>query len=101
MPSVSGGYGFLGILVVLLAGFRAAYVAPIAAFFAIVSVGSIALTLRLDVNSALGSVLTGVLVLFALLAAGLRSWQARRRAAAISPAPPTDSSAGSASERAA
>ena len=66
VPSVSGGYGFLGILVVLLAGFRAAYVAPIAAFFAIVAVGSIALTLRLDVNSALGGVLTGVLVLFAL-----------------------------------
>ncbi len=52
-----------------------AYVAPIAAFFAIVAVGSIALTLRLDVNSALGGVLTGVLVLFALMASGLRSWQ--------------------------
>lgn len=81
VPSVSGGYGFLGILVVLLAGFRAAYVAPIAAFFAIVAVGSISLTLRLDLNSALGGVLTGVLVLFALLGAGLRSWLARRRAA--------------------
>jgi simple sugar transport system permease protein len=79
VPSVSGGYGFLGILVVLLAGFRAAYVAPIAAFFAIVSVGSIALTLRLDVNSALGGVLTGVLVLFALIASGLRSYRERNR----------------------
>lgn len=86
VPSISGGYGFLGILVVLLAGFRAAYVAPIAAFFAIVSVGSIALTLRLDVNSALGSVLTGVLVLFALLASGLRSYRGRRRADAVPPA---------------
>jgi general nucleoside transport system permease protein len=94
VPAVSGGYGFLGILVVLLAGFRAAYVAPIAAFFAIVSVGSIALTLRLDVNSALGGVLTGVLVLFALLASGLRSWQARRRAAAVPPAPRVDASSG-------
>jgi len=83
VPAVSGGYGFLGILVVLLAGFRAAYVAPIAAFFAVVAVGSIALTLRLDVNSALGGVLTGVLVLFALLASGLRSWRARRRGTSV------------------
>jgi general nucleoside transport system permease protein len=79
VPSVSGGYGFLGILVVLLAGFRAAYVAPIAAFFAIVAVGSVTLTLRLDVDSALGGVLTGVLVLFALLASGLRSFRDHRR----------------------
>jgi len=85
VPSVSGGYGFLGILVVLLAGFRAAYVAPIAAFFAIVMVGSISLTLRLDVNSALGAVLTGVLVLFALIASGLRSYRARKHAAAAPP----------------
>ena len=82
VPAVSGGYGFLGILVVLLAGFRAAYVAPIAAFFAIVTVGSISLTLRLGVDSALGGVLTGVLVLFALLGSGLRSWLERRRDAA-------------------
>ena len=78
VPSVSGGYGFLGILVVLLAGFRAAYVAPIAAFFAIVAVGSVTLTLRLDVDSALGGVLTGVLVLFALLGTGLRTYRSRR-----------------------
>jgi general nucleoside transport system permease protein len=92
VPAVSGGYGFLGILVVLLAGFRAAYVAPIAAFFAIVAVGSIALTLRLGVDSALGAVLTGVLVLFALLGSGLRSWWRRRRMAAGPPdvGPPTD-----------
>jgi simple sugar transport system permease protein len=85
VPSVSGGYGFLGILVVLLAGFRAAYVAPIAAFFAIIAVGSVALTLRLDIDSALGAVLTGVLVLFALLASGWRSYRARMRARATTP----------------
>jgi ABC-type uncharacterized transport system permease subunit len=93
VPSVSGGYGFLGILVVLLAGFRAAYVAPVAAFFAIVAVGSVSLTLRLDLDSALGAVLTGVLVLFALLASGWRSYRARRRARA---APPPGAGAGDA-----
>lgn len=84
VPSSSGGYGFLGILVVLLAGYKAARVAPISAFFAIVAVGSISLTLRLDVDSALGAVLTGVLVLFALLGTGVRSHRSRKRAAMAS-----------------
>jgi len=75
VPSVSGGYGFLGILVVLLAGFRAAWIAPIALFFAVISVGSTQFQLRLQLDSALGGVLQGVLVLFTLLAGG---WQLRR-----------------------
>jgi simple sugar transport system permease protein len=75
VPAVSGGYGFLGILVVLLAGFRAAWVGPIALFFAAVAVGSTQLSLRLDLDSSLGGVLQGVLVLFVILAGG---WQARR-----------------------
>jgi simple sugar transport system permease protein len=75
VPAVSGGYGFLGILVVLLAGFRAAWIAPIALFFAVISVGSTQLQLRLQLDSALGGVLQGVLVLFTLLAGG---WQLRR-----------------------
>jgi ABC-type uncharacterized transport system permease subunit len=88
VPSVSGGYGFLGILVVLLAGYRAAYVAPVAAFFALVAVGSIALTLRLDMDSSIGGVLTGVLVLFALLANGIRSTWARRHSTVPPASPP-------------
>ena len=87
---MSGGYGFLGILVVLLAGFRAIWVAPISAFFAIVAVGSITLTLRLGIDSAIGGVLTGVLVLFALIAAGLRDYRQRQRAAALPPEPDPD-----------
>ena len=75
VPAVSGGYGFLGILVVLLAGFRAAWIAPIALFFAVISVGSTQLQLTLQLDSALGGVLQGVLVLFTLLAGG---WQLRR-----------------------
>jgi simple sugar transport system permease protein len=90
VPSVSGGYGFLGILVVLLAGFRAAYVAPVAAFFAIVAVGSIALTLRLSMDSAIGGVLTGVLVLFALLGNGLRATWARRHGRGAGSGPLSD-----------
>ena len=75
VPSVSGGYGFLGILVVLLAAYRATWIAPIALFFAVISVGSTQLQLRLQLDSALGGVLQGVLVLITLLAGG---WQLRR-----------------------
>jgi ABC-type uncharacterized transport system permease subunit len=76
VPGVSGGYGFLGILVVLLAANRAAWIAPLAFFFAAVAVGSTQLSLRLDLDSSLGGVLQGVLVLFVLLAGG---WRSRRR----------------------
>jgi len=75
VPSVSGGYGFLAILVTLLAAFKAARIAPIALFFAIAAVGSAQLTLLLNLNSALGGVLQGVVVLFVVLAGG---WQLRR-----------------------
>jgi len=84
VPAVSGGYGFLGILVVLLAGFRTSWIAPIALFFAAISVGSTQLSLRLDLDSSLGGVLQGVLVLFVILAGGWRLERSRRsrRAAA-------------------
>ncbi|MFQ5947229.1 MAG: ABC transporter permease [Acidimicrobiia bacterium] len=78
VPAISGGYGFLGILVVLLAAFRAIWIAPIALFFVMISVGSTQLQLRLDLDSALGGVLQGVLVLFVVLGGGWQVWRARR-----------------------
>lgn len=68
VPSVSGGYGFLGILVVLLAGFSAVAIAPIALFFVAISVGSTQLDLKLGLDSAFGGVLQGITVLFVLFA---------------------------------
>ncbi len=82
VPAVSGGYGFLGILVVLLAGFRAAWIAPIALFFAMISVGSTQLQLRLDLDTSLGGVLQGVLVLFVVLGGGYQLWRSLRAPAA-------------------
>jgi simple sugar transport system permease protein len=76
IPAISGGFGFLGILVVLLAAFRATWIAPIALFFAGISIGSTQLQLRLNLNSALGGVIQGSLVLFVILAGG---WQLSRR----------------------
>lgn len=75
VPAVSGGYGFLGILVVLLASFSAAWIAPIALFFVAISVGSTQLDLRLGLDSAFGGVLQGVTVLFVMIGG---AWSARR-----------------------
>ena len=75
VPSISGGYGFLAILVVLLASFSAAWIAPIALFFVAISVGSTQLDLRLGLDSAFGGVLQGVIVLFVMIGG---AWSARR-----------------------
>ncbi len=82
VPAVSGGYGFLAILVVLLAGFSAVAIAPIAFFFVAISVGSTQLDLRLGVDSAFGGVLQGIIVLFVLLGGG---WAAKRAGNTLTP----------------
>jgi simple sugar transport system permease protein len=79
VPSVSGNYGFLAILVVLLAAFRAKWIAPIALFFVAVAVGATQLSLRLDLDSAIGGVLQGILVLFTLLVGGFQVRRMHRR----------------------
>ncbi len=82
VPAVSGGYGFLGILVVLLAALSARWVAPIALFFIMISTGSAQLDLRLDLDSAFGGVLQGIIVLFVLVGGAWAVWRtarARRR----------------------
>jgi ABC-type uncharacterized transport system permease subunit len=81
VPAISGGYGFLAILVVLLASFSAKWIAPIALFFTAVSVGSTQLELRLGLDSAFGGVLVAVLVLFVMFGTALAT-QRRRRSTA-------------------
>lgn len=80
IPAISGNYGFLAILVVLLARFRAFWVIPISFFFAMIAVGSSQLDLRLDVSSTLGGVLQGVLVLSAMFGLGWAAYRAQRQA---------------------
>lgn len=79
VPAISGNYGFLGILVVLLAGFSARGIAPIALFFVAVSAGSTLLELRLGLDSAFGGVLQSVIVLFVMFGTAI-ALQRRRRA---------------------
>ena len=88
LPALSGGYGFIGILLVLLAAYKVLPAAALAVFFAAVGVGASQLELRLDLDSALAGVFTSLLVLLVLLGRGLTSGdrvRGRRRAAAPSP----------------
>ncbi len=65
--SISGGIGYLALLVVMLAGYQLLWTPFIAFFFAAVLNGSIVLQLRTQLHSSLGDILTGVMVLFVLL----------------------------------
>ncbi|MFN8379317.1 MAG: ABC transporter permease [Anaerolineae bacterium] len=84
-PLVSGGIGFLGLLVVLLAGIRALWTPFIAFAFAAIMAGSTRLRVSLQLDSSLAGVLQGTLVLLVLLSNGLRmrvvDWSDRRSAA--------------------
>jgi ABC-type uncharacterized transport system permease subunit len=72
LPSISSGYGFLGLLVAMLINFQAIWVAPIALFYAALNIGSIQLPIVLKLDSNLSGVLQGILVLFVLLTEGIR-----------------------------
>jgi len=72
LPSISSGYGFLGLLVAMLINFQAIWVAPIALFYAALNIGGIQLPIVLKLDSNLSGVLQGTLVLFVLLAEGIR-----------------------------
>lgn len=65
--SISGGIGYLALLVVMLAMYRLFWVPFVAFFFSAVLNGSITLQLRTQLHSSLGGILTGVMVLFVLL----------------------------------
>lgn len=79
IPSISSGYGFLGLLVAMLVNYQAIWVAPIALFFAALNIGSIQLPIILKLDSTLSGVLQGVLVLFVLLAEGVRQQLSKRK----------------------
>jgi len=87
VPAVSGGYGYLGILVALLVSLSALWVPPVAFFFAMISVGSTQLQLRLNLDSSLGGVLQGILVLFAMLAQGIQVRRGKRIESATQTSP--------------
>lgn len=79
-PLVSGGIGFLGILVVLLVGIRALWV-PLATFaFAALLFGSTRLRVSMRLDASLAKALQGLLVLLVILSGGLRARFSESRA---------------------
>jgi simple sugar transport system permease protein len=77
--SISGGIGFLALLVVMLSNFQIYWVPPIAVFFSIVLMGSTTLHMRTQLHTSLGGILTGVMVLFVLLFGDYRKLFAKRK----------------------
>ncbi|EFO79940.1 inner-membrane translocator [Oscillochloris trichoides DG-6] len=71
IPSISSGIGLLALLVVLLVRANPVWVLPVAAAFAIFTVGSLQMPLALGADSSIAGVLQGAIVLFALLGRGL------------------------------
>ncbi|NLT72915.1 MAG: ABC transporter permease [Chloroflexi bacterium] len=72
IPQITGGNGYLAQLVVLLSGLRAQWVPLVVLYFSAVQVGSPRLELRMLLDSSLGGVLQGAVVLFFLLVNGFR-----------------------------
>ncbi len=72
IPSISSGYGFLGLLVAMLVNYQALWAVVVALFFAALNIGSIQLPIVLKLDSTLSGVLQGFLVLFVLMVDGAR-----------------------------
>lgn len=72
IPSISSGYGFLGMLVAMLVNYSPLWAALVAFGFAVLNIGSIQLPIVLKLDSTLSGVLQGALVLSVLLMDGVR-----------------------------
>lgn len=72
LPSITSGYGFLGLLVAMLINFQAIWVAPIALFYAALNAGGIWISSSLKLDSHISGVIQGVIVLFVILGEGIR-----------------------------
>ncbi len=78
LPYITGGYGFLGLLLAMLVNYQAAWIAPIALFYAALNIGSVQLPISLKLDSTLSGVLQGTLVLFVLIGEGIRQRYIRK-----------------------
>lgn len=72
IPSISSGYGYLGLMVGMLINYQAILAAPVTFFFAALNIGSIQLPIVMQLDSTLSGVLQGALVLCVLLMDGAR-----------------------------
>lgn len=72
IPAISSNYGYLALLVVMLANYRIALAPAIAFFFVCLNVGAIQLPMVLKLDSSLSGIMQGAFVLAALLVYGWR-----------------------------
>jgi len=72
IPSISSGYGFLGLLVAMLVNYQILWGAPVALLFAALNIGGIQLPIEMKLDSTLAGVMQSSLVLFFLLMEGVR-----------------------------
>jgi simple sugar transport system permease protein len=77
LPAISSNYGYLALLVVMLANYHVWLVPAVAFSFACLNVGSIQLPMMLQLDSSLSGIIQGAMVL-AILA--IHSWRMRRAA---------------------
>ena len=76
IPAISSNYGYLSLLVVMLANYNV-WIAPVIAFFfACLNVGSIQLPMMLQLDSSLSGVIQGTLVLATL---AVHAWRRQAR----------------------
>jgi len=75
LPAISSNYGYLALLVAMLANYNIWLVPPVALFFACLNVGSIQLPMALQLDSSLSGVIQGALVLATL---GIHGWRQQR-----------------------
>jgi simple sugar transport system permease protein len=80
IPIISSNYGYLSLLVVMLANYRVWGACGVAFFFACLNVGSIQLPMMLQLDSSLSGIIQGTMVLAALLVHGWRNIGARHTA---------------------
>jgi general nucleoside transport system permease protein len=79
IPSISSGYGYLGLMVAMLVNYQALWVPAVAFFFAALNIGSIQLPIVLKLDSSLAGVLQGAMVLAVLAMEGVRQRVQRPR----------------------
>lgn len=76
IPAISSNYGYLALLVVMLANYRIWWTPAIAFFFACLNVGSIQLPMMLQLDSSLSGIIQGALVLTTLF---MQAWRVRKK----------------------
>ena len=72
IPSISSGYGFLGLLVTMLVDYQVLWAAPVAFLFSSLNIGGIQLPLEMKLDSTLAGVIQSALVLFYLVMDSVR-----------------------------